>query len=162
MSDFFPPRKSARLPNYFVVTVDLSSATWNTVASHEVVTVTGDVYVEMFIKCTETVTDVSDMSAAQVGVEGDTDAFIGTTSLSPMAGESLTAGRFWRSTTLGAADAYCLLTEAVMARSILGGLDIGYEITSEATSNGTLEFHVYWEPILGSTGTCAAGAGGSL
>ena len=40
-----PQTSSVKLANYFTVTADMTSATWNTQASHEIATVTGLVHI---------------------------------------------------------------------------------------------------------------------
>lgn len=136
--------------NYISVSVDLESETWNTVASHEVFTVTGLVRVVMWITCTE---NVAGATTIQFGVEGATDAIIGATT-----GTDLDANDLW----YDASPATVYDTSAnVLMDYVINGLDIGYEIGTAAGTDGTLVFHCVWEP-LNSTGNVAAGAGGSL
>lgn len=137
-------------PNYVAVAVDLASATWNTAASHEVLTVTGLVRVHLWIECTE---NVAGAGSIQFGVEGATNGMIASTT-----GTDLDAGDLWYDaspTTSWDTDG-----NVVMIYDI-NGLDIGYEITGAALTDGTLVVHCVWEP-LNATGNVAAGAGGAL
>ena len=146
-------------PNYIAVTADLSSATWNTVASHEVLTVTGTVRVRVVIECTETLADAADGASIQMGVEGATTAWIGSTGAAGAGGNTIAAGEIWCDTS--PADTNGNTGTLALDKIIGGGLDVGYEITGAALTNGTLVFHCWWVPIS-SDGAVIAGAGGSL
>lgn len=149
-----------RLQNYFSVTADMSSATWNTAASHEIATVTGMVRMIIIPECTETLTDAADGASIQLGYEGSTTALIGSTGAAGAGGNTLSAGEIWIDTS--PADVFALTSNArALDFIIAGGLDVGYEITGAALTEGTIVFHVFWE-ALNSTGVVAAGAGGSL
>jgi len=139
-------------PNHIAVSADLSATTWKTAASHEVFTVTGLVRLRMWIECTETVT--SDGAATiQFGTEAATDAIIGSTDATALAANDL-----WYDTS----PATVLDTYAnTVLDYIVTGLDIGYEIGTAATTNGTLVFHCVWD-ALNSTGNVAPGAGGAM
>lgn len=138
--------------NYKKVSIDLSNATWKSAASHEVFTVTGLVRVIIWVECTETVT--SDGAATiQLGVEGATDALIGSTDATALAANDL-----WYDTS--PATVYDTSANVLMDY-VINGLDIGYEIGTAATTNGTLVIHCVWEP-LNSTGNLVVGAGGTL
>lgn len=143
--------------NYLSVEADLSSATWNTAASHEVFTVTGLVRIRVLIQCTETLTDAADGASIQFGVEGATDAWIATTGAAGAGGDTIAAGEVWIDAT--PADTH-IDTSSVFDK-IVSGLDIGYQITGAALQNGTLVFHAWWLPIS-ADGLVVAGAGGAL
>lgn len=143
--------------NHVAVSADMSSATWNTVASHEVFTVTGAVRLYMQIYCTETLTDAADGASIQFGLAGATDAFIASTGAAGAGGNTIEAGEFWIDAT--PADTYT--ASATLAWDIGGGLDVGYEITGAALTDGTLVFSGWWFP-LSAGANVVAGAGGSL
>ena len=156
-----PSRGSWKLDNYFNVTANMTSATWNTVASHEIATVTGAVHLIILIEVVSTLTDAADGASIQFGVEGSTNALIGSTGAAGAGGNTLNAGEWWIDTTP---------TELVMTRgnlntnldfSVNAGRDVGYEITGAALTGGTLRFHVFWEDLDGS-GSVTAGTGGAL
>jgi len=145
--------------NYLAVTADMSSATWNTEATHEVFTVTGAVRVRILIECTETLTDVADLPQIQFGYSGATTALIGATGAAGQGGNTIEAGEFWFDTS--PADTYGAFGTAIFDQ-VVNGTDIGYQITNGAAlTDGTLVFHCWWEP-LNATGTVAAGTGAAL
>ena len=138
-----------------------TTGTWSTVASHEVITVTGAVRIRMLIECTTTLTDAGNTSTLALGTEGATTTWIGSTS----AGGSGTANQLdatdvWVDTSPEELETVGYAT-AVLDFIVVGGKDVGYTIGSQALTGGVLVFHVWWEP-LDSTGLCAAGAGGPL
>lgn len=149
-----------KLPSYFSVTADMTSATWNTIASHEIATVTGLVHMMIVVECTGTLTDAADGASIQFGQEGSTAALIASTGAAGAGGNTINAGEIWIDAS--PADTMVLRTNFQALDFIIGnGLDIGYEITGAALTGGTLVFHVYWEPIS-STGNVTAGTGASL
>lgn len=155
-----PTRDAYRLANYFTVTADMTSATWNTAASHEIATVTGMVRMIIVPECTSTLTDAADGASIQLGHESSTTALIGSTGAAGAGGNTLSTGEIWIDTS--PADVFALTSNArALDFIIAGGLDVGYEITGAALTGGTLVFHVFWEPI-NATGNVAAGAGGAL
>ena len=155
-----PTVGSERLANYFTVTADMSSATWNTAASHELATVTGLVHIVIIPECTATLTDAADGASIQLGVEGSTAALIASTGAAGAGGNTISTGELWLDAT--PAD----LTDNRTAQNALdfkvgNGHDVGYEITGAALTGGTIIFHIFWEPIS-ATGAVVAGVGGSL
>jgi hypothetical protein len=84
-----------RPTNYFNVTADMSNATWNTIASHEIAQVTGMVRVRILIECTETLADAADGASIQFGREGSTAAFIASTGAAGAGGNTINAGEIW-------------------------------------------------------------------
>src|SRR5690606_22675545 len=64
--------------NYLAVTADLTSATWNTAATHEILTVTGAVRVRILPICTGSVTS-SGAITLTLGTETTPDAMIAST-----------------------------------------------------------------------------------
>lgn len=148
-----------RAGNYLSVTADMASATWNTAASHEVFTVTGLVRMVVLIQCTETLVDAADGASIQFGHESSTTAFIGSTGAAGAGGNGIAAGEIWCDTS--PADVAGAPGTLAIDRIVAGGLDVGYEITGAALTDGTLVFHCWWVPIS-ADGSVVAGAGGTL
>jgi len=147
-------------PNYFVVTADMTSATFNTIASHEIATVTGMVQMVVIPQCTSTLTDAADGASIQLGIEGTTTALIASTGAAGAGANTIATNEFW----LDATPADVIVTRTALDALTFvvgGGLDVGYEITGAALTGGTLLFHCWWSP-LDATGAVAAGAGGTL
>lgn len=141
--------------NYFTVTADFTSATWNTVAAHEVVTVTGACRVIILPRVTGTITSGGGTATLILGDETTTNSIIASTDA-----EQLADGEWWADTTT---------TRTVLTRTLINGLDIviqggkdiGYTIGTEALTGGSIEFLVWWQPLVTGS-SCAAGAGGAL
>lgn len=160
MGAHFPGKGSIRLANYFTITADMTSATWNTQASHEIATVTGLVHIIVIPECTSTLTDTADGASIQLGIEGSTAILIASTGAAGAGANTIATGEFWLDAT--PADLVDTRTaEDALDFMVANGNDVGYEITGAALTGGTLVFHVFWEPIS-STGAVTAGAGGSL
>lgn len=142
--------------HYLPVTAYFSSATWNTVASHETHTVTGAVRVR-----TVPVVGTTDLTAAAAtatvsfGIAGATTIFVGATSAT-----QLDADEIWQSTT-GSSNVKYLVWSSVKDYIVTGGTDIGYTIGTTALTAGQLVFHLWWAP-LSNDGSVVAGAGGTL
>lgn len=145
--------------NHIEVTADMSSATWNTVASHEVFTVTSTVRMRFLILCTETLTDAANLATIQFGVAGATNAFIAVTNAAGAGGDTISANEIWVDATPD--ETYGDADTLVLDKIVTGGLDVGYEIAGEALTDGALVFHCWWEP-LDAAGVVVAGAGGGL
>jgi len=138
------------------ITVDLSNATWNTVGTHEIATVTGLVSVYISCTCTETLTGADNIS---YGVAGNLTFFGGS-----VAKTDLVAGDVWAAaaTTAGRDIVGAIGAAGTgIQRATLNTLDIGYEILTNAATDGTIKFHVWWE-ALEPGASVVAGAGGSL
>ena len=140
--------------NYFAVTADLSSATWNTAAAHEIALVSGLVRVAIIAQVTVTGDDTTgNTSTASLGWAGTVAGMIAATDV-----DDMLAGEIWYDatpTTTGEAYGTAVLD------FIVNGLDIGYTIAGEAATAGTIVFHVFWEEIS-SGASVSAGAGGSF
>lgn len=137
--------------NYLAVTADLSNETWNTVATHELFTVTG--LVRMRIVAEVTVNGAGVTATIELGHESDTDAFIATTTITDLA-----AGEIWIDATPTEVAGN---TSTLLMDKIVNGVDIGYEIKTAAATAGKIVFHCWWEP-LNSSANVVAGAGGAL
>jgi hypothetical protein len=142
---------------YFVVTADMNNATWQTVASHEIVDVTGMCKLTIIPECTASVSSVSDNGTIALGDVTTTNSII---TASTLGSGVMATGELWVDATL---------TRTILTQTQLNALtfvvanskDIGYTIATNKTLTGTIKFHVWWTP-LDSTGSCVAGAGGSL
>jgi len=149
-----------RLPNYFTVLADMTSATWNTQAKHEIATVTGAVHMIVIPEITGTLTDTADGASMQLGDELVTTSLIASTQCAGGGGKTFSTGEVWVDSS-----ASVVLTKRSLFEPldfiITNGYDIGYEITGAALTGGSVTFHVFWEPIS-STGSVSAGAGGNL
>jgi len=141
--------------HYLPVTIDFTSVTWNTVATHEVFTVTGLARVRLIPICTENMAGLNNMK-------------LGTAS-------NIVAAP-WVATTLkvdiDATEAWLTATPAPtfpvpggagtgVIDAIVSTDDIGYEIETADASDGTIVFHLWWT-ALDPTATVVAGAGGVL
>ena len=150
-------------PNYFTVTADMTSATWNTAAAHEIATVTGVVRMQILAEVTDTVITTGTNGTIALGFAGNTSAIFSATALdAALTGDVFSAVYGSAATTpVGGADAQSALTHAIFDVVAVGGTDVGYTIATNAATNGTIVFHVWWQP-LSSTGAVTAGAGGAL
>lgn len=157
-----PLTGSSRLANAFTVTADMTSATWNTIASHEIATTTGLVHYIIIPHCTSTLTDAADGASIQLGVEGSTAVLIASTGAAGAGANTISTNEFWLDATPSD------LVDTRTAENALdfwvdGGLDVGYEITGAALTGGTLKFEIFWEAgDAAGAGTAVAGAGGTL
>ncbi len=140
--------------NYITLSVDLSSGTWQGIAAHEVLEVTGLNRIRMLVEVTETVTDTSgNTSQIILGDEVTTDSLITIHDA-----DDLAIGELWYDATPTLkADVF----SSVVLDYISNGLDLGFTISAEATVAGTLVFHFWWEP-LNATGACVVGSGGTF
>ena len=146
-------------PNYLAVTSDLSSATWNTVAAHEILTVTGVCRIRLLGEITVTGDDTSGTtSTIIVGVAGSTSFLAG--SGTPDVVDTLIAGQLFEFDSAPASAAQMVPATAIID-FVANGVDVGYTIAGEAATAGTIVWHCWWEP-LNATGAVAAGAGGTF
>lgn len=136
--------------NYLEVTVDFTSATWNTVATHEVLTVTGFCRIRLLIFC---VTDVTGAGSIQFGHQLDTDGYIASTT-----GTDIDQNECWFSAT----PSLNVLGSNILDIIPGNGQDVGYEITGAALTGGSLLVKCWWESLNGNNGSVVAGAGGTL
>ncbi len=154
---------SASHPNYFTVVADMTSATWNTVAAHEIATVTGSCRVQIIIETTATVITASTNGTMALGFAGNTSAIFSATALDAAITNDVWTAVYGSAATtvVGGADAKSALTSCILDVVVVGGVDIGYTIATNAGTTGDLTFHIYWTP-LDATGAVVAGAGGAL
>ncbi len=148
-------------PNYIALSVDLNSATWNTQAAHEILTVTGAINLKIMIEVTETLTDAADAATMILGDEITTNGMIVSTSVAG-AGDAnqLDSGELWVDATPTDVSPIATST-AILEFTVFQGADVGYTIGGSAVVDGTLIMHMWWYP-LDSTGAAVVGAGGVL
>jgi hypothetical protein len=146
--------------NHLQVNIDFAVAAWNTVASHEVFTVTGLVRALVIYRITG---DLAGGAGAtiQFGREGDTDAYNVARVVTELdAGEVVSP--IAANTPAGVIAFEDFLGDpANLADLILDGLDLGYEIAVNPATGGAIQAHCFWTPIS-TDGLVAAGAGGAL
>lgn len=143
--------------NYFVVTADFTSATWNTVATHETHTVTGAV---RCLILPEIKTSLTSGGAATLDFGIET---AGTGLIIQAAVAALTANKFWvAATPIGATRVNSLATNTgPLDCFVSGGLDLGYAVGTAAMTAGRIDFHTWWAP-LDVNGLVTPGLGGTL
>jgi len=165
----YTPEISVNHPRHLVNTVDFTSSTWNTVATHEVFTVTGLVLFRTWVACTES---LAGGGTFQYGTEDSGSGFASTGLFMPATtATEIDAGRFLCGypTISAAVDViHPYLTNSTtngvgfaINESILYNVDVGYEIIAAALTDGTLEFHCIWEPLTAGA-SVVIGAGGTL
>jgi hypothetical protein len=141
-------------PNYLAVTADLTSATFNTVATHELFTVTGLVRMRVIAEVTTTGDDTSgNTSTIQLGTEDATNGWIAATEV-----DDLAAGEIWADATPTETNGNY---SSLVFDKVVNGVDVGYEIAGEAATDGVIVFHCVWEPI-NATGAVVAGDGSAM
>ena len=150
-------------PNYFTVTADMTSATWNTAAAHEIATVTGACRVQILIETTATIVTTGTNGTIALGFEGNASAIFSATALDAAVTGDVFSAVYGSAATSPASGAeyQSSLTHCIFDVVVATGKDIGYTIATNAATTGTLTFHVWWTP-LDSTGAVTAGAGGTL
>jgi hypothetical protein len=123
--------------NYFKVIADFSSATWNTVATHETHVVTGAVRMIVLPQI--------------------------VTSLASATG-TISGGTWWlNATNVGAATRLGVVTATTGAMDLVvaNGADLGLAVATAAFTAGRIDFHTWWVPI-DETGLVTPGLGGTL
>ena len=145
--------------NLTEVSLDFTVAAANTVASHEVFTVTGTVKYEVLYVC---ITDLTSGGSAtiQFGREGATDSVAASQAFSGIdAGEIIIPGG--TNAPITASVTSDQNATAGRGSDYVSGLDLGYEIGTAALTGGTMKAYCWWTPIT-SDGLVAAGALGAL
>jgi len=138
-------------PNYIRVPITFAALTTGAVGSHEILTVTGAVRVRIIPECT---VNVAGAGTIELGVAGDTDIMLGTTT-----GTDIDAGKFWLDTSPAE---LAFNFSSVIDKVIAGGLDIGYEIKTDTLTGGEIVFHCFYEPLNNTGAVVAADGTGGL
>lgn len=142
--------------NVLRVTIDFALAAWNTIATHEVFTVTGLVKATVFYRVTGNAAAGAG-GLVSFGREGALTAFAAAQGFANLTTGNIVIPGATIAAFLGA-NAYAVDGDA---DTIIEGLDLGYEITVAAFTGGTIEAVCFWTPIS-SGATVVAGAGGAL
>lgn len=142
---------SSKHANYLKVSADFSSATWNTVGTHELLVLAGPWRIIIVPVC---LTDLTSGGAAtiQLGDDVSSSALIGSTTAT-----DIDANEFWLTTTPARRFARSSVIDVVHCAN-----DIGYEIGTAALTGGQIDFHIWLVPLDASTSSYTVGAGGSL
>ena len=145
--------QTIRVSNTTTFSADMSSATLNTIASHEIATVTGLVRMRI-------IADVTDgpsggTSTIALGTADNTSEFIGATTVS-----GLDTGEIW--TTATGVGNKSSVDFASIPDFVISDADVGYTIAKSAGITGTIVFRMWWEALEGATSTVTVGAGGTL
>jgi len=140
------------------VTIPFTSATWNTVATHEVFTVTGVVRAMCIFHVTSSLTSGG---AATISFGLQT---AGTSYAAAQTYTNLTTGNMVSpggTVTTGIRTYTFLLHQTNNADLVISEDDIGYAIASAALTGGTIDAYCFWAPVS-EGGLVVAGAGGAL
>ena len=141
-------------PNYFTVTLNGASATWNTVAAHEIAIVTGTVRMRILAECTTDLTTGGGAATIELGTPNNTAEIIAVTT-----GTDLDDTEIWKD---GTPDVESVASaDAVRDFVVVSGTDVGVTIKVAALTAGLINFHIYWTP-LSSGAMVVAGAGGAF
>ena len=125
---------SVNAPNHIAVTVDMTSTTWNTVATHKVFAVTGAVRMRLWVQSN---------SLASGTNEAYMSLLVGAALEVFRAGKIENTNGFW--VGQNAYQAFSpfdqILPDYALAENV------GYGITIEPLTGGYLIFHCVWEPL---------------
>jgi hypothetical protein len=138
-------------PRHIAVPADMTSATWNTKASHEVFAVTGLVRMTLWVQVVTALASTLAGATINLGLEGATDQF------SDALEGAFTGAQVWSAGQPGAVQA----TVPILIDYLFYDKDVGYEIVTEPLISGSLIFHCVWEPF-GVGATVTAGDGSAL
>lgn len=139
--------------NYLTVTADMTSATWNTQAAHEIANVTGAVRMRIIAYCVSTLTDAGNAGTITLGTAGNTAGMIASTDT-----DDLVSTELWNDASPTSVEMEAAST-TLLDFVICGGKDVGYTIGGEALTGGSIIFHIWWTP-LDATGAVTVGTGG--
>lgn len=141
------------------VTIDGAVAAWNTVATHEVFTVTGTVKYKVLYLVTADLTS-GGSATLTFGREGAADSLAGSQAFSGLdAGEVVIPGG--SNAAISASVTHDANATAGRGSDYVTGLDLGYEIGTAALTGGTMKAYCWWTPIT-ADGNVAAGTGAAL
>lgn len=145
----------------FVVEANMLHATWNTVASHEIATVTGTVRMRILAECNDTTTGASTEAAISLGTALNKVGLIAATLFGGSEdSNAFQAGEVWQDTTPTESNGIQAFSTGVIDK-VISKTDVGYTISSAAGATGRIIFYIWWE-ALDDKGAVVAGAGGSL
>lgn len=141
--------------NYFTLATSFSSATWNSVASHEIATVTGLCRLRIVPECTTTLVGGANAGTGEISLGIADSTALG---LAATTADNIDAGDIW-GTSATTHNKGISFSNAVDIVSLAD--DVGYTVATSALTAGVLTFHIWWEPLEVSAGV-VAGAGGAL
>lgn len=148
VSDFFT-RDANRVPITGLglqaeKSITYAAGTTGAIGASTLFTVTGDVAVRVFAKCTSDLTS-GGVATIEVGIAGNTAALIPLTTAT-----GIDAGEIW-------IDTAAATVEALPALQILvGGTDISQKITDATITGGVLTYYCLWFPISSDGNVVAA------
>ncbi|MCK9474257.1 hypothetical protein [Sulfurimonas sp.] len=133
-------------PNYGVVTIEFAALTTGSVATHEILTITGEVRLWLMPVCT---TNVAGNGTIELGIDSDTNLYVNTTNAA-----DIDANEVWiKAAPDDVGGNYSTL---VLDKVVVGGSDVGYEIKTDTLESGVIEFHYAWLPISADGNVVAA------
>lgn len=149
-------------PNYFTVDANMTSATWNTVAVHQLVAVTGAVRIVLMAELTadEALVSAGTNATITLGFVGNAAAIWAAAAIDTWDLTEVAMGVVAGVPTFPVAGGGATgdLTHCLFDFIATSGVDVVYEIGVSAGTKGTIRWHIWWTP-LSSTGLCTAGAG---
>lgn len=125
-------------------TITYAASTTGAIAASVLFTVTGNVVVRVFAKCTSDLTS-GGASTIEVGITGNTASLIALTTAT-----GIDDGEIWLDT--GAATVEALPTQNIL----VGGTDISQKITDFTITGGVLTFYCLWFPLDEDSSVVAA------
>jgi len=148
-------------PNYLTLDVNMTSATWNTVAAHQLVAVTGNVRITIMAICThENIVTAGTNGTIALGFVGNASVIWAAAALDSWDLGEVASAVYGGVPTfpLAGGDAQSSLTHVLMDVVVTNGVDVIYTVGTSAGTLGSIKFHIWWTP-LDSTGLCTAGNG---
>lgn len=158
-----PVRYTVGWSEWTEVVIDLSSATWNSVATHEVIAGTGDYELEIAMTCSTNCSSTSSDSLwFFLGESGATGFRMISALIEDIdAGEGLIPVNGWGIGYVWTAENLVTTQSGIIRIACHMGKDVGYQIDDHAGAGGIITVFFRSRP-LSTGGTAAAGAGGSL
>lgn len=148
------PFSSSKVPFWSLPDIDkevgFSSATWNTVAIHTLLVVTGVVALYIIPVTTQDIAGGGTIQLGYEAAESTTDAFLGATT-----GTTMDTGEIWMTGNSRHAAQF----SQVMSQPLLASdCNIVYEIKTSAFTAGKIKFKVWWK-ALSEGATVVEGSG---
>lgn len=137
-------------------TIDFTLAAWNTVATHEVFTVTGLVRCLTIYQVTGSLTS-GGAATVSFGIEGAANAYAAAQAYTNLAaGQLVQAG----GSAAASLQSFTNFFAAQWADIFTIGKDLGYEVATAALTGGTIVAYCFWTPI--SDGSLVVGGAGGV
>jgi len=141
------------LMNICKQSITFAAGTTGAVAGKELFTVEGEVLascIGIVVKA-----DVTGTGSIQLGIAGATDTFLGST-----VGTALDIGEIFGVHTTPPTS--FVTTDALPAWVYLKDLDIGYEVTGNTLTAGTIDFYCRWYPLTEGSVVTPAGVNAAI